>query len=359
MNRPIIALLGSGETAPGMTSVHRQLLAAYPAPVAVNLNTSYGFQENVPQMSAKLEEYFDVSLHQPLASLSLTNFEAASPLERESFRQGVASADYIFSGPGSPTYALAQWRALGLETDLAQALERGATVSFASAAALTLGRYTAPIYEVYKVGSPLYWLDGLDLLGTIGLTCAVIPHFNNNEGSNYDTSCCYLGLRRLEILEAQLPEGVATLGVDEHTALIFNIAADTVQVLGKSDGHWRVNGQDRVLANGSTTPLAELRNFSPAPRAAAPVPTTVSGPDALGEAAAAGDVSALAQLVSLAKTGGTGFIDPTPLVEGILAARLAARAAKQYELADQLRDALVAAGIEVKDGPDGATWSIR
>jgi cysteinyl-tRNA synthetase len=40
-------------------------------------------------------------------------------------------------------------------------------------------------------------------------------------------------------------------------------------------------------------------------------------------------------------------------------ARANARAAGQYELSDQLRDAILTIGAEVKDGPNGATWYFR
>ena len=40
---------------------------------------------------------------------------------------------------------------------------------FASAAALTLGVVTVPVYEIYKVGADPCWLDGLDLLSALGL----------------------------------------------------------------------------------------------------------------------------------------------------------------------------------------------
>ena len=43
-------------------------------------------------------------------------------------------------------------------------------------------------------------------------------------------------------------------------------------------------------------------------------------------------------------------------VEAVLAARVGAREAKQYELADRLRDALVAAGVEVRDAAGGTEW---
>jgi cysteinyl-tRNA synthetase len=70
-------------------------------------------------------------------------------------------------------------------------------------------------------------------------------------------------------------------------------------------------------------------------------------------------LEALAELVRMSATGTEGFIDPRPLVEGVLAARVSARASGQYALADQLRDALLDAGIEVKDGPEGSTWNLK
>ena len=67
-------------------------------------------------------------------------------------------------------------------------LDHGGTLCFASAAALTLGAFTAPIYEVYKVGvEEPHWREGLNVLAAFGVNCVVIPHFDNNEGGNYDT----------------------------------------------------------------------------------------------------------------------------------------------------------------------------
>jgi hypothetical protein len=365
MTKGVLALLGSGETAPGMTKIHRSLLGRLGEVRAVNLDTAYGFQENVPQMTAKLVDYFATSLHTKLEPLHFTSFEGSSDLDRTIVKQQVRSANYVFAGPGSPSYALAQWRPLGLVDDLEEVLSSGGILCLASAAAETLGVFSAPIYEIYKAGAAPYWLDGLNLMATAGLNCVVIPHFDNKEGGNYDTGCCYLGERRLELLESQLPEGVATLGVDEHTALIIDLEKDTLHVLGRSHGYWRLNGEVRVFENGSMTPLSELQstnaNKIPAkprttPAIAADQPRDLaqralqSGPDAL---------EALAQLVRLSATGGEGFIDPTPLVDGVLAARLNARAAGQYRLADELRDALVKAGIDVQDSPEGTSWSLR
>jgi cysteinyl-tRNA synthetase len=45
------------------------------------------------------------------------------------------------------------------------------------------------------------------------------------------------------------------------------------------------------------------------------------------------------------------------LLEGQLARREAARAARDYAAADSIRDALAGAGIAIEDGPDGPRWS--
>jgi len=137
-----------------------------------------------------------------------------------------------------------------------------------------------------------------------------------------------------------------------------------VRVLGKSHGYWRLAGEQRVLVNGSSTPLSELRQTAPAASRTTPTPsdpTPTDEPSALGAVAARGGsdaIDAIARLVRLAASGGSGFIDPAPLVEGVLAARSNARSAGQYKLADELRDALVAAGIDVQDGPEGSTWNV-
>jgi cysteinyl-tRNA synthetase len=45
-------------------------------------------------------------------------------------------------------------------------------------------------------------------------------------------------------------------------------------------------------------------------------------------------------------------------IEALLRARIAARAARDFGRADALRDALAAAGVEVKDTPAGSDWSL-
>jgi hypothetical protein len=362
-----VAILGSGEVAPSMVKVYRELLERLEPRRGVMLDSPFGFQENVPQLTSKIVDYFATSLQVDMEPASLLRFDDATDLERASFTERVSSARFVFAGPGSPSYAMRQWGPIGLEGALAEVLARGGVVSFASAAALTLGRYTAPIYELYKVGDAPYWLDGLNVLELAGLDCVVIPHYDNAEGQNHDTRFCYLGERRLLALESMLDEATSTLGIDEHTAVVIDLAADRLAVRGRGGAHWRHHGETLHVGHGESVELAELRRFSgatpqPAPETAVVAPEPPESLAALGETACRGGAEALraiAKLVHLAESGGAGRIDPAPLIEGVLKARAVARESGNFDVSDALRDALTAAGVEVRDSPDGATWSLR
>lgn len=406
-----LTVMGSGETAPTMIKVHRRIMEAVGAtgPAdAVLLDTPYGFQENATDISTKAQEYFRASVGHPI---SVATWRGADDdtVVRERALAAIADAKYVFAGPGSPTYALAQWVGTPLPQLLADKVRRGGAVTFASAAALTLGVATVPVYEVYKAGAPPAWAQGLDLLSEVGLTVALIPHYDNAEGGHHDTRFCYLGERRLSMLEPELPEGAWVLGVDEHTALVLDLDAGTATVEGNSTVTVRRDGQSSVLPAGTEIGLDELRPGSgaaaPAPAVAAPVaaaPVTNAGiglaattdrltaefDTALAARDTDGAVAAVLELeqaivewaadtlqsgetdqaraalrrmvVRLGELAVVGAQDPrevvAPYVEAVLAARVGAREAKQYELADRLRDALVEAGVEVRDAPGGTEW---
>ena len=130
----------------------------------------------------------------------------------------------------------------------------------ASAAALTLGVVTIPVYEIYKVGDDPRWLDGLDLLGpATGLRAAVVPHYDNAEGGTHDTRFCYMGERRLRTLEAALPDGTFILGVDGHTALVLDLEAGIGlgRRAGRRDGPRR-RPERRASEPAPTVPIAPL-----------------------------------------------------------------------------------------------------
>jgi len=358
-----LVIMGSGEAAPGMTKVHRELLSGLDEVRAVNLDTPYGFQLNVPQMTQKLVDYFKVSLQTDLKPLSFINYEKSSGVERELFRQGVREANYVFAGPGSPSYALAQWKGLDLQEDLLHVLDNGGVVCFSSAAALTLGAFTAPIYEIYKAGAEPYWLEGLNLMGLLGIDCAVIPHFNNAEGQDYDTSCCYLGFERLECLEELLLDEVAVLGIDEHTALSIDLDMRTTSIVGKSNAYWRSNGNSEVISTGAIIPSRKLPNYLTTNSQIKKITEclTTTTPLDLAKIIELGGPNtqeALAKLVVMANRSGEGHIDPSPLIDSLLLARASLKKEGNYQFADQIREMIYAVGIKIEDGPEGSTWSI-
>src|SRR5262245_63871825 len=238
----LLTLMGSGETAPTMVSTHREVVARFgpTPPRAVLLDTPYGFQENAAEITQRAVEYFAQRVQLTIEAAGFLGPLAVDPGQRTPLAETAAlsrlrTADLIFAGPGSPSYALSVWQSSLVPETLASKLTQGGAVVFASAAALTLGRYSVPVYEIYKVGQPIHWLDGLDLFGAIGFpgTCAVIPHFDNAEGGTHDTRFCYLGERRLSAMEALLPGDSWVLGIDEHTALIVDLDAREISVTGR------------------------------------------------------------------------------------------------------------------------------
>ena len=346
-----------------MTKVHRQLLGTLDEVRAVALDTSYAFQANVPQMTEKIVEYFATSLKMAITPLHFGDHEASTPLDQAVFRQEVRAANFVFAGPGSPSYALRQWAAVGVGPELASVVAANGVLCFASAAALTLGAYTAPIYEIYKAGAKGHWLDGLDVLAVVGLRCAVIPHFDNAEGGNYDTRYCYLGEERLTRLESELPVSAGILGIDEHTAAIIDVALDKITVVGRANAYWRQDGRTRLLENGTTTPLAEIRESSLVARPKMKSPsadTTSDSIETLATTAALGGergLEAIATLSRMASSAGTSTIDPSPMIDALLRLRDEARSRRDFSLSDRIRDLLVDSDVEVMDGPDGSSWS--
>jgi hypothetical protein len=241
----LLAIMGSGETAPTMVKPHRQLFDRLgPAPVqAVLLDTPYGFQANADDISARAVEYFAASVGRQIQVAELRRRDGADPVRWEASLSALSRARWVFAGPGSPTYALRQWRGSDVPDLLADKLKQGGCVVFASAAALTLGARTVPVYEIYKVGEDPQWAKGLDLVSFLGPEVAVIPHYDNAEGGNHDTRYCYLGENRLARLEQQMTGQGWVLGVDEHTGCVFDLDAETVGGRRKRGGDGAPTGQ--------------------------------------------------------------------------------------------------------------------
>ena len=130
--------MGSGETSPTMVTPHQHILREIPASPgsAIFLDTPFGFQENADELTSRISEYFATSVGRNIAPISLRT-TSVTPAEIARAIDAVRHSNWIFAGPGSPTYALRTWKESGLGQHLGKVLEQG-TLVFASAAALTL-----------------------------------------------------------------------------------------------------------------------------------------------------------------------------------------------------------------------------
>ncbi len=408
----IIALMGSGELTATMVAVHKQLLGRYGKnPSAVFIDTPAGFQLNVDQLSRKAVDYFERRIGYPLTVASLKSADPENAVAIEQSCRQVDRADYLFIGPGSPTYALSQWRQTRIPELMAQRIRQGGCLVAASAAALTVGCKTLPVYEIYKVGQAPHWAEGLNILGAFGLEWAVVPHWNNAEGGNHDTRYCFMGKSRLKHLEAQLPETVTILGLDEHTVLIIDLADQTASIKGMGNVTLRKNGRERVFEKGDHIPLSLLRDETDAhPYVTAEVTTEQANTPAPddeqdrvwqpvedlaeriqtdlehnrveqathgvlelerhiqdvleqlqernGEGAAREMLRNMIALLGarLAERPRSKEACLEPLVTALLELRGRFRSDKAYEAADAIRDCLQQAGIRLEDTPEGMRW---
>ncbi|MFM9136089.1 MAG: hypothetical protein ACKOT0_11800 [bacterium] len=412
-----LVIIGSGETAPTMVKVHREVIGSSGPGAATMMDTPFGFQVNADDLTDKILEYFRDSVGSSLDVVRWRSRDEAVT-ERERALALLSRASWAFAGPGSPTYALRQWEGTPIPGALRDLVDRGGTLVMGSAAAVTVGAYAVPVYEIYKVGIEPHWLEGLDLLGSLtGITAAVVPHYDNREGGRHDTRYCYLGEERLVRLEGALPEDIGVLGVDEHTAVILDRESRTATVQGVGGLTLRHRGVSTLLGSGESVSFDDisraLRGASVADGASRAPAHSVAAPTAepLGESLslraevdrlraafdaclAAGDADgALAatleledaihawsadtvqgdhvdraraalrgMLVDLASAASTGLRDERevlgPVVDVALAARQLAREQRDFAMSDLVRDRLAAAGIEVRDTPDGPEWSL-
>jgi cyanophycinase-like exopeptidase len=391
----LIVLMGSGETTPTMIKPHRAIFERIGSAPAVLLDTPYGFQSNADDISARAVSYFKACVGRDVGVASWRRNDLPA-VEAEKALTTLRSAEWIFAGPGSPTYALTQWR----DTQIPALFEKAKVVVFASAAALTLGSHAIPVYEIYKAGLDPHWVPGLDLFHKLtGVPSVVIPHYDNAEGGHHDTRYCYLGEARLSTMERSLPEETLIIGVDEHTAALVDIPAGTVQVVGVGGLTLRKGGESRFFPSGTVLELSTLSDAAAVPVAAAPplaaaadAETSAEAARSLRDAADALDarfaealaakkgsdcVAAVLELetaiedwsadtltgpdqdyargllrgmiVRLGQLADEAHEAVPSLVQSVRAAREQARAGRDFAMADALRDALTNAGFTISD----------
>jgi hypothetical protein len=399
-----------------MSKVHRWVISKINEPVrAVFLDTPAGFELNADEISQRASTYVAEYVGVPCSVVSFKAAGRATAREIENALRKLKRANYIFAGPGSPTYAVRNWRDTPVFDLVARRVDEGAHLVLASAAAIAVGRYALPVYEIYKVGEEPHWVEGLDLLAPYGLDLAILSHWNNAEGATFDTRYCFMGQPRFDVLEGLLPDSTAVLGVDEYTACILDLGRDEGRVMGAGQVTIRRNEREEKFKAGASFSLDRLRTQAAA-RSDRPLPSLA--PDATERVAArageillqqvgkagqklatttdeysyladlASDIYDLAKAVDEAREAGveeslisqaraslrqlliawSSQLAPSPtdvvasmapFVELLIDLRSQLRAASNWPFADEIRDRLSVLGIILEDNPSGTTWRMR
>jgi len=347
-----IAILGSGETSPNLVSVHRELLDDDASSNCFMIDSPFGFQENADQLVEKIQDFYKTSLN---IQIQLASFRKIEELNGKSFFKTIQlleSASFIFAGPGSPSYASKLWSDNQIQSILLNHLSKGKNALFASAAATTLGENTLPVYEIYKVGKDPFWEKGLNILNAYDLSCSVVPHFNNKEGGNHDTSYSYVGKNRIEKLLQQSYSNI--LGIDEHTALIISGKEGLFQVKGL--GKLTVINKKGVheFDNGTAENLSTLQDLLKPDKK-----NTENQKEILKNESQ--DTHYLKQIAKLEieveknKLNNERF---SKIVEELISLRGKLREEKNYELSDTIRNILESCNLQIEDGGEDIKWSI-
>ena len=326
-----LVLFGSGETSPSGQPIHERMLRELKAPVRIAVfETPAGFQPNSEVVARKVGEFMEQRLQNfrpQVRILPARKKETAFSPDDPEIVAPILESDYIFMGPGSPTFLVRQLAGTLAWRHLIQQHRQGAFLCMASAAALAISAKVIPVYEVFKVGDDPHWVDGLDLLGPYGMELAIVPHWNNTEGGDeLDTSRCFMGQARMEALRQQLPSSTRILGIDEHTAVTFDFEQACCLVQGKGRVTTWSRDEECVYAAGGSFPFSELGSEW---HTSAATPREQATPPSLAP------------------------VELPPHVAGLIEQRERARKARDWPSADALRRQIADLGYEIQDTPQG------
>ncbi len=351
-----VTLIGSGETAATggqvFEAIARQQSERQPKqPLQISvLETPAGFEANAQRVAGRVAEFIETRLQNWNPQVHLVHArKKGTPLSPDASEivEPLYTSQVIFFGPGSPTYTVRQ-----LENSLAwhilQSRHRlGAALVLASAATISLSAMALPVYEIYKVGEDPHWKPGLDFFKPFGLRMVIIPHWNNNDGGDeVDTSHCFMGQKRFETLRAMVPPDMTIVGIDEHTALTIDFEAQACHIRGAGQVHVLRGENEQACAAGCSYPIQELGEYRPLETLQYGLPENV-----WRQALAAQEQLAKQAENSAKNQPGDGAVPQE--VQSLVEERQAARQARDWSRADQLRDQLAGLGWQVKDTPTG------
>ena len=333
-----IAFLGSGETSLAGGRIFETLarLISDPLRIAI-LETPAGFELNASLVAGRVGEFLKTRLGNYKPTIDLiparkkgTEFSPDNP----EILQPLLQANMIFMGPGSPSYVARQLKDT-LAWDIIRARHRqGATLIFASAATISVGRWVLPVYEIYKVGEDVHVKDGLGFFADFGMHVSFVPHWNNAEGGvDLDTSRCFIGMERFKQWCDLLPTENTTVGLDEHTGVIIDFESGMCEVSGVSSVSILRECDPEIYPSGSKFALKEIGDFQ------APEPIEKDIPSEVWE------------MIASASTSVSD--GPSEEVLGLLEQRKQARANKDFGASDRIRDEIASLGWKVKDTKEG------
>jgi cyanophycinase-like exopeptidase len=212
-----IALVGSGEFLPAMSEVDRSLLAATGRDrprVAILPTASWPDGEEVFRRWASMGvEHFSALGAEVEPVLVRDRFDA----DDDGHAQAIGEADLVYLSGGKPGHISEALRGTAVGSALVAAHERGATIAGCSAGAMTIAARHWDT-RARRLFWPLRWRSGLGLVQD----ATVIPHYDAFPEA----------FAAMIVLQA--PHDVATIGIDEETAIVGN------------DGAWQVHGRVRV-----------------------------------------------------------------------------------------------------------------
>ncbi len=261
----LIILFGSGEQTPAGRAIFEDIFirSAYTAPVSIGiLETPTGFEVNaIHGWPERQQDFFEKHLsnyHPEVTRIRAWRKDGEHSSNDPAIADLVLRQDFLYSGAGSPSYVIRHLRGSRTLTNMRKAHQTGTVLCLGSATAVASGAFSLPVYEIFKVGNDPYWIKGLNIFGAFGLRLAIVPHWNNSEGEDFDSSRCWMGVKRFDVLRSLLPPDATVLGVDETTAVIFDFQDKTLSVLGLGNAHAIRGKKVIVLEKGKIYPISIL-----------------------------------------------------------------------------------------------------